>query len=397
MTRLLRPAYFFIGIITGFIACCIAGMIISHHARFAKFERFFRAISPEMHYYPTSSELLATAKHIVDPHKILVLVGGSSIFRGTGQNIDEVWTRDLQKLLGADYQVLNFAVNGGDLNSFGGTAYRILFEKFPNMIYVATATYGGPPEIDGVSTYNYLFWDAYYKGLFHSDKAELQKIHALRKTQMQDPAGIEKHLLSFLDSYFYFRNLWNWVSYHVKMSVWTESAFKKRPFTARDRYIDETDATLKQQQFNVAHSPARFDAEVDLYKRIIESLADLSPKHPRMLGPRHEVTRRTFENAFSPEYRKKTLCVFIRENPRQLSRLSKKHLAAHELIFTETARLTESLGYHAIDIGKDFRPDDYFDGGHLMASGGKKVAVQVAAKIKQMTATLPLHQSETLR
>src|SRR5262245_23735042 len=116
--KFLLPRSFIVGLILGFLGCCTAGYMISKHARFYHFTRFFTAIQPAAYlYYPTPEELLLTARHIVSPDKILVLIGGNSVFRGTGQNPDELWSMELQKLLGNQFKVLNYAMDGATTNS----------------------------------------------------------------------------------------------------------------------------------------------------------------------------------------------------------------------------------------------------------------------------------------
>jgi lysophospholipase L1-like esterase len=48
--------------------------------------------------------------------------------------------------------------------------------------------------------------------------------------------------------------------------------------------------------------------------------------------------------------------------------------------------MLERQGYHVVQLQPEkFNADDFLDGGHLMASGGRKVAEAVAASIQAAT------------
>lgn len=381
MKNWLKPTYFFAGIILGFLICCLAGYAVSHKARFAHFNRFYNIINPQIYYYPTAHELLATAQHIVkDKNKVMVLIGGSSVFRGTGQNPEDVWSKELQKQLGKQYVVLNYGVDGGTFTSFGAVAFRMLIERYQKVIFVSTCSPSASP-IDGIDIYRYLFWDAYYKKLFHPDSTEAIEIESAKAKQMT-LKGMEQHILSQLDSHLYFQNLWNWMAYRVGFTVWSEFS-GTTPFRARRRFV-EPSTDLAAIRENVLKDASRFDGEVAMFAKIIEKSIDVN-KTPLQMNPEKvQEARLSYEHAFSPRYRNQILCVLINENPRQLSKLSHKHLIAHDVVMKQTYKMLGELGYHAIAIGQHFLADDYFDGGHLYVSGGKKVAAEVAREVKKI-------------
>jgi len=158
---------------------------------------------------------------------------GSSIFRGDGQVPDELWSVKLQQLLGEKYKVINFASDGTSFPSCGGVVFRMLRQKHPKIIFVAAAyQFNAEGKMDSIPPYNYFFWDAYYKRLFHPYTKEVILINDLRKSEMSNPEGLELHLMSILDSYFYFRNLWNWLSYRLVFTVFSEYEFKS-PYLPR--------------------------------------------------------------------------------------------------------------------------------------------------------------------
>ena len=94
--KLLAPRALFAGIAVAFISCCVAGHLASRHNYLPHFERFHRLLSPESLYYPTARQVRALGRAQLDPNKIVVVVGGSSIMHGTCQRVDHVWTKRLQ-------------------------------------------------------------------------------------------------------------------------------------------------------------------------------------------------------------------------------------------------------------------------------------------------------------
>jgi len=57
---------------------------------YPRFTRFIPAISPEVSYYPTVAEMCAIVRARHRPGQVLVIVGGNSIFYGSGQPADQM-------------------------------------------------------------------------------------------------------------------------------------------------------------------------------------------------------------------------------------------------------------------------------------------------------------------
>jgi hypothetical protein len=127
----MRPVPFLVGLLAGLLGCAVAGRIAASVTSFEYFNRFFIFIQPQTQFFPTMSQLLATAKLKTAPEKTLVVIGSSSIFRGTGQNPDDLWSRELQRLLGDDFAVLNYAIDEAAMTSFGAAAFRALRQIYP--------------------------------------------------------------------------------------------------------------------------------------------------------------------------------------------------------------------------------------------------------------------------
>lgn len=348
-------------------------------AGFNHFLRFFSYISPAIDYYPTANELLVTAKQNVSKDKILVLIGGSSIFRGDGQNSDDLWSVRLQELLGDKYTVLNYASNGAGFASFGGAAYRVLKEYYPKIIFVSTCSYAEDKEIEGNYIYKYVFWDAYYKGLFHPNIFEQKQITQLRKKEMLSKEGMELHIISFLDSLFYFRNLWNWVTYHIGYTVWN-NLVREGPFMARRKFID-----IKYDNLALANEIGRkrFPEEVKMISNDAHLQQNVDLSAHRYTTIKEQQLRQQYADLFAPNDRANILCFFPTYNPRLIAALSSDDQKAYKILIKETGSIVESLGYNIMH-NKNLVPDDYVDLMHYLASGGNKIAERITPKIKMM-------------
>ncbi len=385
MLGYLRPKYFFLGFFLGFILCCVSGYVVSTKARFHHFSRFFRAIDPQALYYPTASELLVTARHDVRPEQILVLIGGSSVFKGDGQDPDELWSDELQKLLGNKFKVLNYAADSASFSSYGGVAFRMLRKEHPKIIFVAAAyRFDSEGGMDGTEPYQYLFWDAYYKKLFQPDKKEAELIKHMIKKQIKTTAGAEMHIFCFLDSFFYFKNLWNGVTYRLFSTAWSEHLFQN-PLRPRRVYHDEPLAPdykkLVIKTYN--HDEEYFKKYVELIKVIATGLVvDLSKAPLQIREETVHNAREGYDQVFQPADRSKILMVQTAYNTFIIAATAPPVQKAYWFANDQSALLLKALGYHALNVGKDFIRSDFTDFGHLTGSGGKKLAVQVAKKVK---------------
>jgi hypothetical protein len=387
MTKIFYPKYFLFGILLGFMLCCFTGYFVSNKPMFENFKRFFLPIEPQTLYYPTARELLTTARNEVSKDKILVLLGGSSIFRGAGQDANELWSDQLQRLLGDKYKVINYATDGASFSSFGGVVYRMLRKEYPKIIFViATYPFNSQGEMDGLDPYSYLFWDAYYKRLFEPDIKETELINQLRKRQIKTAAGIEQHVMNYLDSLFYFRDLWNWVGYHLIFTTWNEFEFQK-PFRPRHVYQDDPVSpaykkVLAEANKDQEHLQQGLKAVDYIVSNYIE---DLSKENPQVKETVKIAGHQAYNDIFQPGDRAKILCVQTTYNSSIIKASSKNIQKGYLAMFNQAHVMMQSLGYTVIDVGNDFTVEDYYDFSHFTGSGGKKMAKMVAKKIEAMS------------
>src|SRR5438045_8141064 len=98
--RLVAPWALLLGVAAAFLGCCAAGRLAGSRNHIHHLERFHALVGPDTLYYPTVCEMCQLARSRLDPGKVVVIIGGSSVLHGTCQTADEVWTRRLQDDLG---------------------------------------------------------------------------------------------------------------------------------------------------------------------------------------------------------------------------------------------------------------------------------------------------------
>jgi|CryBogDrversion2_11_1035321.scaffolds.fasta_scaffold02801_4 hypothetical protein len=375
-----------IGVILGFALCSILGRVTASAFNFSRFERFFRAIQPQGSFYPTASELVSHVRRKIPKNKILVLVGGASYFRGTGQNPDELWTLELQNLLGDEYRVVNFAIDQAGITDFAGAAFQVLAREYPRMIYLSNmgASLNGGDGVDGGETYRYVFWDAYYKDMLKGDKVWQEDVKLRRSAELKTLPGLELHLGKYIDSYTYACDLWNYIGYRYLMTIWSDSTVGST-FLNRRSYTDAIDPNFAQQQI-----ATRSDKE---YTKTMEERNKDYFQHGTYIDKDGQVKLwiDSWNNAsdqinhlFPADLHKKCLMIILHGNHYFMKSLTASDWKRYDLMYKTSLEICQKVGYPAIEVGADFSADDYIDAGHFMASGGRKIAHHVADKIKEI-------------
>lgn len=383
------PAWpFFLGVALAFAACAIAGRIVSSQPMFENFVRFFSPIQPQRYFYPTASQLVAHIRHTVPKDKTLVLVGGASYFRGTGQNPGELWTLELQRQLGPRYAVVNFAIDQADITSFAAVVFAILAPEYPQIVYVSNGNTASTAAVDGGEDYRYVFWDAYYKGLLPPAVADSAAVRELRRKQLHDPVALEVHLGKWLDQFAYACDLWTYLGYKKFFSVWTPE-HREAPFEPRHRGREEDDPHLALAQANTRQDAAYIKHSEDFSRRASKTNFLQTPSG--LWTPDTTAWARFGEELrtmFPVELRPKIFVVLLRGNPFFMQTLNDEERRRLEVIYRLGQQSYEREGYQVVPLrAQDFTPDDFVDGGHLMASGGAKIAKAVAARIEDVERT----------
>jgi hypothetical protein len=372
----LSPAPFLAGVAVAFTACCAAGRLAPNQIGFDGFVRFHRYISPQTQFFATPSEVRALGRASLPPDRIAVVVGGNSILHGFGQAPEEVWTKHLQQELGDRYRVINLALLGARPYEFGGVGAEILERDHPRLLFVTdcgSAGLGGDP--DG-AIYRYFFWEAYYKGWVPPDPrrdARLGEVVAERKRK-KDAAFAEMTSGAWLDARLRFQDLWTSVAYHGVSTVWAPdlSPTINRP---RKRYADPDGA--------VGHPTGQVAVVLDAQNTDIVRSFLAAASYAE--GPVDDCyLARCIRDCFPEAARRRSLMLVVRDSPRYVGRLSPVEQTAYAAIFPAWVRVLEANGMAALDIAGDYSEQDFADRCHLSEQGGRRLAQDVAPRVRQL-------------
>jgi hypothetical protein len=370
------------GVAVGFGLCCFAGRVVSRRPMFEHFLRFHGPISPQGLFYPTASELVSYVEGTVPRSKYLVVVGGASFFRGAGQNPDELWTRELQRLLGDDYAVVNYAMDNGGITSCAGVAFQILAREYPRIAFVCNASPVAVDAVDGGPIYRYVFWDAYYKGMLSLPFPWSEGVRELARSERAERGGLELHLGKWIDRFTYACDLWTYLGYRDFFTVW--SNLSPQAVTAPRRAF--TDGVIP----NLLEMQSIMRKRADYIRTTEETNKDFASKgfirNARGEWERDPVAWEVIANLstgmFPLSLRSKCFLVFIRANTFYMTTLTPDEWKRREEVYRLGGEAFTSVGYRVIQLpDADFSPDDYIDGGHYLASGGRKIARAVAGRI----------------
>lgn len=374
LKRWLTPPGFFLGMALGFAACCVAGRKAPALLPICDFQRFHRFLNPEGLYFPTALQVRALARRELPRDKIAVVVGGSSVMQGRGQKADELWTKRLQTELGDDFRVLNLAMPGGAPNEHGQLAAEMLCRDGRKVIYVCDCFVNGFADApDGNrDVYRYFFHDARARNLLLPHAERDRALADLAGHRGRHDAFAELTIQTGANRWLSFNDLWHAVGYEHVFATWLKHA-RKTPWQARKRLADPPpDFKSFQRQrpegLNVARDMCRPDSPEE-YKRLARQVNSSVPA----------------------PLRSRTLAVVNRFNPEYLQTIESESAGAcahYEQRLRNLVNHLQATGLHAVAGCVTLSADDYIDLDHLFASGGDKLALELAPAIRQLAQNL---------
>jgi hypothetical protein len=368
LERLIRPYPFFLGVVLSFVVCCLAGLLASRHNFFEHFLRFHKRINLESAYFPTASQVRALARATLAPEKIAVVVGGNSILYGTGQLADELWTKELQALLGDRYQVINLATPSAEPQEFGAVVAEMLAAEYPKLILIAdVGSSTGPGTPDGTK-YRYFFWDAYTKGLIPADEARDQLLAELAGQRAGDEVFAELQRRVALDRFAYAQDLWHTVAYTHFSTVWN---WPVRHCCTKPRKL-YAEYELPTEPLDRRYKPELHDYSMQVLREVIA---------PDPAGRAAEIAQHARE-CFPERFRPRTLFIVHRDSPYYLRQLTAAEQARYDAVHPPIAAALEQAGFAAVQVGAGYSDEDYSDRAHLSPQGGRRLAGEVAPKIE---------------
>lgn len=386
-----RPVPVLMGIVTGFLACCVAGRLAAHQQPFENFVRFHQGIGADSHFYPPFSQVLNLARERVQPGKILVVIGGSSILNGVGQRESQVWTRRLEEVLGENYVVLNLAFRGNYSHEFGGwIAERLVNDGVP-VIFVTTSN---DPNLradwDG-DVYRFFFWDAWGKGLLPPDAARDQWLDEdFFTTHPTASPGRESRYRGLVDGVVYACDLWSTVAYRYLGTMWTPLKYPR--FWEPHRKLRDNDPG-ETLPFEIYNREELVPAE----HKIMLTNARTPLAEALLRGENTECAAASYR-VLPSVLIDRTLLVYRLQGTYYRERLSPEDRERYLTYSRLVPKLVARSGFHVQLVGENYTERDYFDRSHFSEQGGRKVAEELAPTIRTMAAQLygtPIPDSAT--
>ena len=383
--KFISPIALCLGVAVGFLGCSVVGRLWSRENIYQNYVRLHPFLEQETSYYPTSSQLAAIARAQCPPtsSKTLVILGGNSVFNGSGQKTDELWSRVLQEELGSAYHVVNFAAPGAGVVDNGGVVFEMLAREYPRLLFVTNTEPSYYPPADR-SAYAYLFWDAYYKGALTDDADRATRLDRDPQTEDWREFKTGRRLNGIL----YFNDLWTGVAYRHTSTVWT-SWLKERSFHARGRlpdWYDERYRRKKWKQLNYEEMAPELLTALRARKSIAPERFRQSEDGSWTQTDDSLRTEAEQITALLPKpLRSRALVVFTPANPWLLERLAPEERSRAETSSRNATELFAKTGWRALPtLDKAFEPTNLVDTAHLKPAGGRRLALLVAREILAM-------------
>lgn len=372
LERAVAPWPLLAGVFCSFLACCLAGRLVSRQVVYKDFVRFHPCIAPESLLYPTACQVKALAAEQLSTDQVLVVVGSNSILHGVGQRESEVWTKKLQAHLGERYRVINLAMRGAGATVFAGVAAEMLAVAHPKVIYVTLQGLNADASEPFSGTYGYLFWDALYKGLLPRDADHEAWVDSALQVRANDASFDELQLQMEVDAVVNSRDLWTTIAVQHFSTVW--NPLVRESFRKPRRKYPDTDPGAAVP-FAMRYLPAHDAVNMDIVRKgVAAGEAALQGPHCQLVA--------ALEAALPPSSRPRTLVLFCQESPHYRDRMTPDERQRSRDVFARASALVEQAGIPALTVGEDWTVDDFFDRCHISESGGVKLAAAVAPKVQ---------------
>jgi hypothetical protein len=410
LERRLVPVPLCAGAVVAFFACCLLGRWWSARDPYVGVERFDGVINPQSFFYPTAAQLCTHARRAGTPDEVLVLVGGNSILHGIGLPAEEMWTTALQRDLGPAFRVVNLAFPGALPNEAGGVVAEVLARESRRVIFVTdvgSSTLQGKP--DGL-TYRYLFWDAFERGLLAAspERDDALRAELAAHTEKEREAVAELRRDRWLNTRLGHQEFWTAFTYlHANTIWWPDGRFNRlwaahhglrtdtlwaklllQGYSARRRLIDPISAGEWERY--PAHLHEESMGILRTFKDCCPSLllgAPFPPPSQRAalrVDPESGTLVRSCREVFAPPLRSRMLILSMHDSPYYVEQLTPAEQVDYQFCHALMVRTLEAGGFAALEAGGNFGKDDFLDRCHLSEEGGRKLARQVAAKVRSL-------------
>lgn len=380
-----RPRVFLAGVLAGLLACAVAGHWAARHHSHPNFTRFAPRISPEGNYFPTLDEMRAVVRERMAPGRILVVVGGNSVFQGVGQPADRVWTLELQRRLGERYVVVNLALRGSGVTDGGAVVAESLREEFPSLVYVANTSPWVPPHPAGFEPYTYLGEEARARGLLLPHPARDALVRDFRRGTLGWAVRFQRTGVAHVDRWLRFRDLWNWVGFNWVFTIPSPLTPTGAIATVARGRIPDEEPDFERMPVATRMPPSADAAEMAITRAFSEAHVEPDGAGGWRVRPGVAETFRASAAAAFPEWmRGRTLVMLSRNSPVFLGRLSAEERARDDFAYATSAAAWREAGYVSAEYGRDFGDNDFGDRTHLSAAGGRRLAAVVADEVARL-------------
>ena len=362
--------------------------------------RFHPMIAPDSQYEPTMGEMRAFVRARCRPDQILVIVGGNSILLGVGQPADRVWTKRLQEILGDRYAVVNLAFRGSSPTDGGAFVAESLRDEFPRQIYIANAAPTQAPTPGGSSVYRWVYWDAYYKGLLLDAPAREKKVADTIYTRIPYPDGHvvypfrgniqELKLAAWLDSWCYFNDFWNDVAYEDFNTVWGNLMPGLADFMQPRKNWRDPDPDGTQIPMTVRFPATTLEGELANIRGNSQYAfnKDAAGKWEIYLPLWDDVFQKGIQDIFPPALKSRTLILLSGTATYYTRWLTEDERYRDKIAYEMAVQRWKAGGFDAMEYGRDFAIEDFYDRTHLTATGALKLSGMVAPKVREMAQQL---------
>jgi hypothetical protein len=368
LTDPLCSAAFIAGLAASFLYCRHLGAYYAENQPFTQMVRAPQAINPTTGCSPTVEQLIAMCKAHAAPDKIIVAVGGNSVFLGIRQPLEDIWSKHLQQQLGDGYAVVNLAQRGQSAAGGAESVAEALLKEGRKVIYVTNMSLPdvGPP--DGRDPYTYVFWNAQARGLLfpfpERDRylAEVDGGPFIHRGELKIRAQLDR--LSNAE------DLWNALSFTSFSTVWDVVPYNQfyRPRSESKDYEGPSPPV-----------PQRFEGSL----QNVEQVGGMVAACQHYMADTG-ISKNEIEAGFVPQMRPHSMVVVTALCPYYVRRAPTDVQKRYEGFLGRALEMLHQGGLNAMEVGSRFDDADFGDFLHFDPSGGRKLAEQLAPEVRRM-------------
>lgn len=370
------------GILVGFFLAVLLGYQASTYSKPSRFVRFHQWINPQSVFFPPFRMLEHLALSRRQSGQTVVIVAGNSILNGVSQPVAEIWTQRLQEILGTEkYVVVNLSFSGAAPTEAGALVAESLIRRGVPVLLVSNIATSLPGRSVG-SIYGYYYWEARAQSAllpYPPRDADIRQWESAQPEKTQREQG-ELRRAAALNNHLYFQELWHHVGLNLLFTVWNFLPQEKfwRP---RNEWPDpEVAPRPVELRFG-----GNFAKEMQTVRNSSRIAGQQDEQGRWSVAPEFQANfADTIRARIPPAVRPRLLMVLSQNAPSYRRHLTPDELARDEAVWQGCADLWREQGIASFISGADFEDADYNDRTHLTASGGRKLAANVAKEIQRM-------------